>query len=382
MGSNLHPPYIPSTAPPIKVMPSGASVREFSMTDSDYTAHDFIRLCENVMRNISITTDADKIAFVSARVKQGSEASKMMRISALVKPTENGDYTTFRKHFLQVFGENASHSLVKGVCLAAERTLEVANSKGLREAQIDAHRNSEDLIRCLKDNHWGTATNISWENATQFLEFFIYMLTTKEKFRNGAQEIEFSPGDELLQFVLKLEAKKNAAQGNTALIASARAAPYDPSGVAALNINPPSSADAAASKRDAVCNFCKKVGHNENRCFARKREVRKSQNPSGASKTYAPSSQQSLGHHSKSQYDSSYRAPPRSYTNTTRTQSPKRRVAQGGDSYCYLHETNSHSSADCFTLAKIRKDMQVTGSRRVNSMSSGEASRAKKYDPT
>ena len=381
------------TVAPIKVMPSGASVREFTMIDTDYTAHDFIRLCENVMRNSSITSDADKIAFISARVKQGSEASKMMRISALVKPTENNDYATFRKHFLQVFGENASHSLVKGVCLAADRTLEVANSKGLREAQIDAHRNCEDLIKCLKDNNWGTATHISWENASQFLEFFLYMLTTQAKFRRGAQELEFTPGDELLQFVLKLEAKKNATQGNTALIAAATEASHVSSGVASLNLGVTSGTDSAASKRTSVCSFCRKAGHTETRCFERKREVRKSPNTSVASKTYTSHAQSTFKQPSHSQHDSSYRAshsphdssyraPPRSYHNTMRTQSPMRRVMSGGDSYCYLHETNTHSSADCFTLAKIRKDMQVAGCRKTSGMSSGEASRAKKYDPT
>ncbi len=77
---------------PIKVMPSDASVREFTSTEADFTAKDFVRLCENIMHNSSVTTDVDKINFVCARVKPGSEAFKRMRVSSLTKSITRGNY--------------------------------------------------------------------------------------------------------------------------------------------------------------------------------------------------------------------------------------------------------------------------------------------------
>ncbi len=113
------PPAVPAmqASAPIKVMPSDESVREFTSTEADFTAKDFVRLCENVMHNSSITTDVDKINLVCARIKPGSEAFKRMRVSALTKFITRGNYEGFRQRFLKVFGENVKHNLVKGVHL-------------------------------------------------------------------------------------------------------------------------------------------------------------------------------------------------------------------------------------------------------------------------
>ncbi len=78
---NVQIPSTQQTSATIKVMPSGASVREFTYSDADYSARNFIELCENVMRNSGIHGPVDKIAPVSARVIQGSEACKRTRFA-------------------------------------------------------------------------------------------------------------------------------------------------------------------------------------------------------------------------------------------------------------------------------------------------------------
>ncbi len=144
-------PEVQASAP-IKVMPSDASVREFTSTEDDYSAKDFIKLCENVMHNSSVTTDVDKIAFVSARIKPGSKAFKRMRVSALTESITRGNYEGFRQGFLKIFRENVKHNLVKGVHLAVERVLAGVDAQDIDEAQINANYVSEDLVNCLKDN--------------------------------------------------------------------------------------------------------------------------------------------------------------------------------------------------------------------------------------
>ena len=69
----------PQATRPIKLLPTSASIREFSGTDSNYSAREYIELCEMVMRNSSITEDGDKIAFIRARLQPGSLASWRQR---------------------------------------------------------------------------------------------------------------------------------------------------------------------------------------------------------------------------------------------------------------------------------------------------------------
>ena len=282
----------PQVSAPIKVMPSGASVREFTYDDGDdYTARDFIQLSENVMRNSSINEPADKIAFVQSRIKYGSEASQLMRVSAITQPAKEQDYDTFWHQFLQIFGENVKHSLVKGVHLAAERILAKVDSQSADKAMVDANIVSEDLLMYLKDNNWLTAGHMSEGNLLKFLEFFIYMLELKGKIRRGSQELSYEPTNKLYEFVAKIKAKKDATLGETALISPVVEATNVTSGIAALSLASTRSADNTASKMAVVCSYCKKLGHTKNRCYAKQRETKKAQKPGGASNAYtvAPS---------------------------------------------------------------------------------------------
>ena len=115
-------------------------------------------------------------------------------------------------------------------------------------------------MRYLKDNGWGTTNAMPWENVTQIFEFVFYMLLLKGKLRSGTQEIDYSAGDELTDFCLKLKAKSNMT-----------------SGIAALRLDPTSRTDTATAKSTETCSYCNKRGHSKTHCFARRREKRKGQ---------------------------------------------------------------------------------------------------------
>ncbi len=72
-----------STIPaPIQVIPKHISIRQFSGSDADYTARQFLDLCEAAIVNSSVTEDHDKIAFIRWRLLPGSRALVMMKSSA------------------------------------------------------------------------------------------------------------------------------------------------------------------------------------------------------------------------------------------------------------------------------------------------------------
>ena len=372
------PPGAPQVSAPIKVMPSGASVREFSHEEGDdYSARDFIQLCENVMRNCSISEPADKIAFVQSRIKYGSDASQLMRVSAITQPAKDQDYDTFRHQFLQIFGENVKHSLVKGVHLAAERILAKVDSQSADKAMVDANIISEDLLMYLKDNNWLTAGQMSEANLLKFLEFFIYMLELKGKIRKGSQELSYEPTNKLYEFVAKIKAKKDATLGETALISPVVEATNITSGIAALSPAPTRSADDTASKPAVVCNYCKKPGHPESRCYVRRNDTKKAQRAGGTSSAQSTTPvQQSFPR------DYNKRPPPRSSTTAARPQSSWNRGVPGERPYCLLHEISGHSTESCYAMARIRRDMKQQGNSRAQGSSSGEAARPRKHDPT
>ena len=364
-----------SALAPIKVIPSDASVREFTYQDDDYNARDFIDMCEFNMRNSGTTADADKIAFVCARVKNGSEASNMMRVSAITKQVKKGVYKDFRERFLKVFGENIRHNLVKGVSIAVERMLEKANAQTPDHAQIGANVVSQDLLKYLRDNKWGDANGMSWDNVENFLEFLVWMIHLQGKSRNVALALDFGPNDELLDFVHKVKKRTVEARGQAAAcIAAAVEASNVTTGVAALSLDSARSVRADYkpdnTKSVPICTHCKRVGHLESRCYLLKREKRRNQakgNPSGD--------------RSCAQGNAKPNRDKRPFSDDAHKR-PTSKSGGAGNAYCHLHGTSNHSSDECYTLAKYRREVQEQGNRRGGESSSGEGARPKKHDPT
>ncbi len=67
-----------ATPVPIRVLPTSFSVREFNAEDADYSAQEFITLCEDVMKGSTVTSDEDRISFVCSRLAPGSRALHKM----------------------------------------------------------------------------------------------------------------------------------------------------------------------------------------------------------------------------------------------------------------------------------------------------------------
>ena len=160
---------------PIKVLPTVAEVRAFSGTDSEYSAGEYIAQCEDVMTNSYVTDSVDKISFLRSRLQPGSRAAQLMRASAFTEPLENKDYELFKTNFLEAFGSNLKHSLVKGVSNGMQTFLENAASLDYLEAQVEANKISADFIYYLRNNGWVNGDNISLKKHQKLRELIFYI---------------------------------------------------------------------------------------------------------------------------------------------------------------------------------------------------------------
>ncbi len=93
----------PAYASPIRVIPTHISIRQFSGSDLDFSARQFLDLCESVIVNSSITEDHDKIAFIRSRLMPGSRALLLMQSSAFSAADIGTNYEVFKKNFIKIF---------------------------------------------------------------------------------------------------------------------------------------------------------------------------------------------------------------------------------------------------------------------------------------
>ena len=126
----------------------------------------------------------------------------------------------------------------------------------------------------------------------------------------------------------------------------------------------------ALDKRTSACTHCQRVGHTANKCYIRLKEQRKARKQKlSVSGETSMSRQNEMG---------SMRRPgktgnaPASYTSSS---SP--RGATGGTRYCVLHDSTTHSTEDCYTIAKMKRDR----SRGCGGAPSEEAERPVKQKP-
>ena len=354
-GSGSTPPSssIPSSNP-IKCLPVVAGVRNFSGDDPDHSAYDYIEQCEDVMKHSYVTTDEDKISFIRSHLVVGSPAAYSIRASAFTDPTESQDYEEFRTNFLETFGDDRKHGLVKGVSDAVHTSLERAGSLTINHAKADANRLSSNLSRHLSDNGWASGSTMQQKDVQKFLEFFFFMLFIKEKSRLTALPLEYKPQETLHSFSMKLRTKVEESGGNaTSAVAAAHMSPAEQA--------PDSYAAVTSTGREViVCYYCKREGHTANKCNKKKRDKRRA-----AATARGPGSR-----------DSSPRVRPAS-----RKPTGAARGESGGSSnaYCSLHQRYGHSTDDCFTVIKLREQWKQGGA--VSKKPSGEAARQGKNKP-
>ncbi len=95
-----------------------------------------------------------------------------------MEPQQTKDYDQSRSRFLELFGENVKHSLIKGVNIAVTSLISTVESKGLFAGQVDAYRLSTDLGSYLRAGGWMDRENMSLPNVIKFLEFFQWNLAS------------------------------------------------------------------------------------------------------------------------------------------------------------------------------------------------------------
>ena len=361
------PPPTTASSNPIKCLPVVAGVRNFSGNDLDHSAYDYIEQCEDVMRHSYVTADADKISFLRSHLQVGSPAAHAMRASAFTDPTERQDYDEFRTNFLETFGDDRKHGLVKGVSDAVHGMLERAGCLNIIQAKADANRLSTNLARHLSDNGWANGGSMPLKDTQKFMEFFFFMTFIKEKGRKTALPLEYGPQETLHSFSMKLRTRVEERGGDARFAAAAAQDRVATSAVAAAQSTPAPLTEQAsyaavtsAGKEKYVCYYCQREGHTANKCNKKKRDKRQ-----------AAASARGQGSR-----DSSPRVKLASRKPSSAAQGESGRSS---NAYCSLHERYGHSTDECFTVIKLREQWKQGGA--VGKYQSGEASRQGKIKP-
>ncbi|RUM27773.1 MAG: hypothetical protein DSY32_05095 [Aquifex sp.] len=373
--NNNNPTNSMSSSTPIKILPTSASVRQFSGTESDYSAQEFITLCEDVIQGSNVVTDQDKIAFIRSRLVTGSRAAGIMRGSAFSAKHTKNNYETFKSNFLQVFGGGSQNTLVTQVAHVVETLKANATPYPLWEALAGANQLSDECIKCLEDSQWFQGDNLSKDNTKKFLEFLFYMFQISEVARYHSLTLSYKHVDQLLDFVSALQTQLQLTKNLTRL----------PTSIAATLPSEPEtnqSYAAAAAQSVNICTYCKRPGHNERRCYRKQREGRRTAtsvgdvdknvdqviegNPSVRPKVKAVSND--------------YANRQRSAVSTASGTSARGFTSRRPSLFCMFHGNCQHSTEQCSTILKMCEDK---GQRHTpgGSKPSGEASRHVKYRP-
>ncbi|XP_045134894.1 uncharacterized protein LOC123518237 isoform X1 [Portunus trituberculatus] len=291
-------------------------IREFTGSENDYTAEEYISLCDDVMKTCYITQDTCKISFVRSRLQIGSRPAKMMSTRIFTDPEKNKDYDSFRTKFLRIFGsKKAPHSLVQGIINAVDVFLSDTPPLNMFEGQVEANRLSTEFIQYIKDNGWNEGEYISLQNNHKFMEFFIFMILMRGTCRGSAWSLKYKPTDELHEFVQKL--RKNREENGQI-------------GKAVRTVN-------------VTCQYCQRKGHTISRCSLREKDERGSRKAEAADD-------------------------PRSHT---------RRGARRNTAYCTFHQCIGHSTDECYSVINLGKKMRKK--RGSGGSQPGEAARPIQY---
>ncbi len=143
-----------AAAAPIRVIPTNISVRQFSGSDADYTARQFLDLCEAATVNSCITEDHDKIAFIRLHLLPGSRALIMKQPSAFTHADISTNYDAFKKNFIKNFWGGNKTSIVRQTAHTVEALQKNASRKPIWDGMVEANQLATDCLKSLKDTNW------------------------------------------------------------------------------------------------------------------------------------------------------------------------------------------------------------------------------------
>ena len=357
---------------PIKILPTATTVPEYSGIDLQYPALEFINLCEAVMTNTFIHGGHDKISFVRSRLTPGSPAMQSMQATAFLKPFEDGDYVTFRRHFLQTFGDDGEGSFVKGMTTLVEKTLTTNSLHDWRSGQIEGQRFSKACKNLAQVKGWINNDTVSSANFVKFCEFFGFLISLKPKHRKIGQTLLYEDADDLHGFAQRLKTKISERDSEDRTSASVRAVTTS-SSASDPKPQPQNANEGGSNKKAPSCTYCRRDGHTNGRCYKRIRD----QKLGDASKTSGAASLASGQYNPKKtglEETATGRRP-----QTTGTAAGSASDTRTTRPYCSIHESYSHSTDECYMVTKWRDN--VKRARALGGKSSGEDARTPKDRP-
>lgn len=355
--SSQHGAVFPST---VRVLPTAASIKPFSGNDADYTASQYLIICEDVMRNSDIYRPGDMIAFVRSRVQPGTRAMTLLQGMAL-SPREIGDnYDKFKQNFLKVFCDGAASTVVKQANLLVDSVSKDLENMDIMNASVPAETHSVGAIRILREAGWVTGNHIDLDRLQKFLGLQYFLLHVDRRARRAADTLSFKVTDQMVDFMTLLQSKVN--EGTSSEATSAIVAGVTPP--AQVNENPTAQTGAVGKQR-VVCLYCNKVGHVEKKCLKKRADLRKG---TGSAKDNAMEGNLSVRpkHHSPSRGGGSS-----SKSSTAKTT---------GQWHCVIHGTGNHSSDRCFTIKRVKEELEQN-KKGDTGKSSGEGARSASNRP-
>ncbi len=188
----------------VKLLLQNPSFQPFSGEDVTYSALTFLEACEDSMRNLYITSDTDKIAYLRSNLKSNSVASTMMHSSAFTPKLINCSYSTFRANFLTAFGLTQHHDSLRWVFRHADSlTTQLGTSNYLVGQALDSSFANE-VIDALYKASWLIDDALPVGRLLSILKFSHNIQYLPPNERRTASSTDFKPDDSLLDFGAKI----------------------------------------------------------------------------------------------------------------------------------------------------------------------------------
>ena len=350
----------PST---FKVLPTEASIRPFAGGEEDYSAFQFMTICEDVMRNSDISRPADQISFVRSRIQPGSQAMSLMQGMALSTREIGQDFDKFKQNFLKVFSDGAASTLVKQANLLVDSVTKDLGAMDIWKATIPGETYSVEFIRVLRDAGWTTGNHMNLDNLQKFLGLVVYLLHVQGRARRVAESLPFNPADDMIDYIKTVQSKMKE-NAHSATMTAAVAGVIQPS-TSNVDVNPTAHTGAVGKQR-VVCSYCNKIGHVEKKCLRRRADLRK-----GTSSAHENVMEGNLSVRPKPH------SPSRGGGNLPKSSPAK----TAGQWTCIIHGIGNHSSERCFTIRKIKEEHEQNRRSTERVKTSGEGARAVSNKP-
>lgn len=365
--SNMAAPSF--STPTLKLLHQAPTIPHFDGENLlQYSALQYITLCEDTMANSCITSDADKISFIRSYLTPGSLASDLMSATAFDPKALNYDYTQFRSNFLKAFGPPQVKDSFQWVHQGAEAFTTQFSQLSYLRAQSRSAQLASIAVDSLKASSWIQNGVVTEEHFRTIIEFMYYINFLNPQERRIASTLEYKQSDSLLDFATKIGTKLRDAPPSPYVASSSK-----PDALKQPASFLPHNQTQLRQSSSNICSYCNKIGHRVQRCFLRQRHERaaarssSSQRPSTLDSTAQQSVSPNTGPSQDAQTHSSRSSShPKSTTIRTRSSSRPRSSSQLSleppPKNCLIHGPCNHDSEECYKIKKLQREHTRTPS--------------------